>query len=173
MKIVRSAAFLASAASYIVFGGVFYANIKDVHATVMGWTQTPNMLVTWQNPAEEAQVPEYQSPGVERAITPDLDFAKQAPLTNSAASNANSSSYVLPITARAKFGLALDATDTTTGAGDSHLSPSLGYVINDRLAVSVGLDATYFEAARANRLFQDIECIGLQGQDSLPLLACS
>jgi long-chain fatty acid transport protein len=173
MKIVRSAAFLASAASYIVFGGVFYANIKDVHATAIGWTQTPSMLVTWQNPAEEAQAPEYQSSGVERAITPDLDFAKQAPLTNSATSNANSSSYVLPITARAKFGLAMDATDTTTGAGNSHLSPSLGYVINDRLAVSVGLDATYFEAARANRLTQDIECIGLQGQDSLPLLACS
>lgn len=173
MKTICSAAFLVSAATSIISGGVLYATSQDVDAAAMGMTQSPGIMVAWQSVGEEGPASQHQSLGVERAITPDLDFTKQAPLTSSVTSNDNSASYVFPVTQRAAFALGMGAAGTTPGVGSSHLNPSFGYAISDRLAVSAGFDAAYFDPARINRSGPSIECVGLQRQGALPLLTCS
>lgn len=126
-----------------------------------------NLLTAWHDPGDSLTTYTDQDSGVVRAITPDLDFAKSTPSPDDAVETSRTF-YVFPLTERATVGFGVG--ESPVGPRSFALNPSLAYTLNSHLAVSVGLDTTYFEPARANA---STACVGLAADGVLPLYTCS
>ncbi len=176
MKTALSVSHLAASLCFAL-NAAFCASAQagDV-ADAWTMTQSPGMLLAWQNSATPDANHEPQLAAGARAITPRLDFAGQRFALDAAPhSEASSFFYTYPLTDSAILGLDIGAIGPgfSSGARNVNLAPSLAYSINDRLLLSVGLNAGYFGSAHARHAGQYSNCMALEEAGLLPLYSCS
>jgi long-chain fatty acid transport protein len=131
-----------------------------------------NPLLAWTDPSKYEPIDYQQTAAGAVAITPDLDFAGQAVDPDA---DADGHAYGFPLTERATLtvGLGVPGGDLSSNSRNFSLAPSVAYNVSNRLALSIGLDARYFDLSRPNRLYEDVDCVSLEEAGRLPLLTCS
>jgi long-chain fatty acid transport protein len=173
MRIVNSATCVASAALYFMLGSMLCANAQGEDAAAMRVRvmHVSDVLIAWQNGMDDRSALAVQGPIPERAITPNLEFAGQVPPTDSASAGTDHWSSAFPLTRHTTLGLNAGGTPgDAPGKGNLGLNPSLAYSVNDRFAVSVGLDAAYFGSVDS-QFNKGASCVG--ARDILPLATCA
>jgi len=148
-------------------------------------TSTPSLiggqLIAWLSSGSEEVADHASIAAGARAITPEMGFAPSLHHVSAgrpqhyADSAAGRVLYAFPVSDDASLGLHMgdDGYGASALSGAHGFGSGLAYSVNDSLAVTVGIDAIFFDTARSHRFNQYTDCVALEERGELPLLTCS
>ncbi|MGH8501938.1 MAG: OmpP1/FadL family transporter [Gammaproteobacteria bacterium] len=179
-----AAAVLGATFTYLLIAAVPASAQADAGTTRLH-SQFEGPLLAWQNPGEDAVDQERRAAGA-RAITPRMIFAappspegqsESGDSGYAASSDTGGLHYAFPFSEKVELGFRMDAggfgASALPGPRSFNLAPSLGYSVNESLAVSIGIDTAFFNSARSAEFNQFTDCVALEERGELPLLTCS
>jgi long-chain fatty acid transport protein len=133
-------------------------------------------MVAWVDSDDNEPLDGRETAAGAVAITPNLGFTgRAASPAMTFDTGAERFFYAYPLTERATLAVRTRAAGAGgwSGSRDLALAPSLEYSVNDHLALSIGLDAQYFDLSRPTEFNQYTDCVALEEAGTLPLLTCS
>jgi|GEM_PF-2419429 len=159
-------------------GAIAHADAR----TLTPYTPIGGQLVAWHGSGSEEVADHTSIVAGARAIIPEMGFVPPLPDASQGtqdyagpAAGAGRMLYVFPVADDASLGLRMDGDGYGASAlsGAHSFGPGLAYSVNDSLAVSVGIDAVFFNIARSQPFNQYTDCVALEERGELPLLTCS